>query len=307
MVIQREYSTNPWWDLWPQTPYRRSTHPHGFFDDPFAGFMGRRMPLSCATEFKARQWYHHSNAENNSWISEDRKDENDSVEKDSDTKQSWGAYSKACVQRFYDAMFKAQQDDDIYLSDISDGDMDDEEELYRQPWLPALCLTMQDKKELSRYTMLSDKHMYAAQKLLKFQHPDMNGLQDTCLSQTSFQPATGESLQIHHIRGNHWVLTYSKGDGQVAVYDSLYDEVTDDLHDQLMDIYKVAGKRLRYSLPDAQKQRGSRDCGLFVVAFALELCEGRDPSAIRFNQKKMRKHLEKCFEDGVLEPFPQEE
>ena len=43
------------------------------------------------------------------------------------------------------------------------------------------------------------------------------------------------------------------------------------------------------------KQVGSNDCGLFCIAYAVDLTEGNDPSDIEYDQSCMRWHLVECF------------
>lgn len=167
---------------------------------------------------------------------------------------------------------------------------------------------MRDKRELQQGRMLSDKHMYAAHQLLRRQFPWVSGLQDTCLSQTTFQPVSSEGVQIHHTRGNHWVVSACLG-GRVLVYDSIYDNISKDLRKQLAEIYANAaqdGKTLLVEIPFICKQKGRKDCGLYAIASAFELCQGNNVLGIHFKQSQIRDHLLKCFEEGRLESFPQE-
>ncbi len=53
-----------------------------------------------------------------------------------------------------------------------------------------------------------------------------------------------------------------------------------------------------------QQQRGTADCGMFAVAFAISLCTGSDPVTLTFEQMKMRDHLLQCFEKRKITPFP---
>lgn len=53
-----------------------------------------------------------------------------------------------------------------------------------------------------------------------------------------------------------------------------------------------------------QRQVGGDDCGLFAVAFAEAVCRGDDPELLRFDQGKMRQHLEQCFVSGIMTAFP---
>ncbi len=49
---------------------------------------------------------------------------------------------------------------------------------------------------------------------------------------------------------------------------------------------------------------GGSDCGLFAIAFAVDLCTGKDPHVCSYEQNQMRKHLHECFEKGLMIPFP---
>ena len=52
------------------------------------------------------------------------------------------------------------------------------------------------------------------------------------------------------------------------------------------------------------KQSGTRDCGVYAIAFITHIANGLDPSLYVFDQGKMREHLTKCFEKRKLETFP---
>ena len=54
----------------------------------------------------------------------------------------------------------------------------------------------------------------------------------------------------------------------------------------------------------ANKQQGSRDCGIFALAYATELANGFDPSNFIFDQSKMRDHLFNYLENNRLTRFP---
>lgn len=216
-----------------------------------------------------------------------------------------GMTSRTC-----DAHNSLYTDEDGSIFSSSDDDADDNDSEDTEVLVRFLNLTSSDMSELRNGDVLSDKHVYAAQKLLQVQFPDVAGLQDSCLSQTRFNSidAVGDVIQIHHTRGNHWVVSAAI-DGVVYVYDTLYDSLSDDLRRQLREIYgryfcNDAGK-LVVQLPRLRHQRGSADCGLFAIAIALELCQGHDPTNIAFRQKQMRRHLEQCFLQGHLTSFPQ--
>ena len=53
-----------------------------------------------------------------------------------------------------------------------------------------------------------------------------------------------------------------------------------------------------------QKQKGSKDCGLYAIAIATSLCFGSRPTKQVFRQDLMRSHLVNCFNKGSMTPFP---
>ena len=53
-----------------------------------------------------------------------------------------------------------------------------------------------------------------------------------------------------------------------------------------------------------QKQRGSDDCGVFAIAFALHAALGHCLEKMKFDQATMRDHLLKCYTTRNFTPFP---
>ncbi len=53
-----------------------------------------------------------------------------------------------------------------------------------------------------------------------------------------------------------------------------------------------------------QYQKGSKDCGLYAIAWAYELANGNRPECIAFEQTRMRAHLMACFEKRKMSHFP---
>ena len=52
-----------------------------------------------------------------------------------------------------------------------------------------------------------------------------------------------------------------------------------------------------------QQQIGGSDCGLFSLAFAIDLASGVDSGTISYNHSRMRIHLAKCLAENFLRPF----
>ena len=61
---------------------------------------------------------------------------------------------------------------------------------------------------------------------------------------------------------------------------------------------------LKMRMMDVMRQKGADDCGLFAIAFAVDLCNGDDPAKVNYKQVEMRKHLVQCLKNGVMLPFP---
>ena len=57
-----------------------------------------------------------------------------------------------------------------------------------------------------------------------------------------------------------------------------------------------------------QQQKGTKDCGVCSIAFAVEVCSGNNPEEVYFEQSEIteiRSHLYNCLECSELKPFPQ--
>ena len=52
------------------------------------------------------------------------------------------------------------------------------------------------------------------------------------------------------------------------------------------------------------QQEGSEDCGVFAIAFAVELVFGGDPRAVIQRQESMRSHLESYLSEGNFHLSP---
>ena len=80
---------------------------------------------------------------------------------------------------------------------------------------------------------MNDNVIFAAQQLLKQQHPHVCGLQDPMLQLTStFEVMRNEQfVQILNRAGNHWITIYTMdcNPGTVNVYDSMNLPLTNDM------------------------------------------------------------------------------
>ena len=171
-----------------------------------------------------------------------------------------------------------------------------------------LSLSVGDRSILRSGDDLSDKHINFGQQLIKRQCPEICGLKSTLIiSKRSYHyPDTdsqGRFLQVIHT-ANHWVLASNIGGAinEVTVYDSLNKAVDKSTHDLLKRLLKKV--KIKVFLIQPQLQVGIHDCGVFALAFCTSLALGKDLSDIKFDQARMRNHLEHCFENKCLSSFP---
>ena len=61
---------------------------------------------------------------------------------------------------------------------------------------------------------------------------------------------------------------------------------------------------LEVRIMDVGQQSNGSDCGVLAIAFAFDICCGRDPCSARFDHKSVRHHLTKCLEDCKFTRFP---
>ena len=155
---------------------------------------------------------------------------------------------------------------------------------------------------------LTDAVINAAQVLLKEHFPEMGGLQRTTLGHTlTYAVERGEFVQIVNVRGNHWITVSNIGCqlNHLNVYDSIpHGDISLRAKQQIAALLFTQAKAITLNFPDVQVQRGSSDCGLFSIAFAMTLCTGFDPVEIKYDQKLFRDHLLQCIQNQHFTPFP---
>ena len=57
-------------------------------------------------------------------------------------------------------------------------------------------------------------------------------------------------------------------------------------------------------IPPVQQQKGSSDCGVYAIAFAVHAALGDDVEHLEFDQTQMRNYLLQCFRKRELVRFP---
>ena len=110
---------------------------------------------------------------------------------------------------------------------------------------------------------------------------------------------------IHDQSRNHWLVISNSSDAAtVNVYDSLFHDLSTSSEQQIACIMNTQYNELKVDFIDVQSQSGRDDCGLFAIAFATTLCNGKQPESMFYDQQQMRSHLLSCFEKRVMEQFP---
>jgi hypothetical protein len=175
------------------------------------------------------------------------------------------------------------------------------------PWIPELGLTMRERDVIIKKEWITDEIIDAASTLLKNQFPFLShGLHQALFSEAGFVINPHETLQFHCVNRNHWVISSSFG-GRIKIYDSLPsggDKLSEDLLNQLQNLYSPDGASVTVERVPVQRQLGSSDCGLFAIGFATVLLDFEPVSNLVFDQSKMRLHLINCLENQRITPFP---
>ena len=112
-----------------------------------------------------------------------------------------------------------------------------------------------------------------------------------------FEYCPCEALQIIHTGAHHWILLSSLK-REVKIYDSLNTTPTEATLNAIRQLYSPDESMPPFVQHKCHKQVGGTDCGVFAVAYAVDLLLGNDPSTIKYDQSKMRDHLMSCLENG---------
>ena len=178
-------------------------------------------------------------------------------------------------------------------------------DIYTQ-WVKTGHTTLLDshKKALLHGNQLDNTIINFAQKLLKKQFPNINGLQNPLLqTKKQVDGEKSQRLQVVRCHSNHWILASTVHDDspdRVMIYDSLYDNIDSGTLTVLRGLF---GPTAMPEITEVQKQHGTADCGVFAIAFATAI-RFRQKLDVPFNQGLMRHHLVQCFEKSACLPFP---
>ena len=117
---------------------------------------------------------------------------------------------------------------------------------------------------------------------------------------------SGKFIQIINSSGCHWVTISSVGcpKGHIQWFDSLHMQSSTDTKRVIAYIILYKGDEITVDVCNVVKQAGASDCGFFALAYATAVCHGLDPTALCFDQRKLRQHVVDCIENKFVTPFP---
>ena len=180
----------------------------------------------------------------------------------------------------------------------------------RDTWIPELKLNANDKNIIMKGKWLSDKHIVAAQTLLKQQFSHIGGLQPPIFNENnSWDIMRMEGVQILNDSNIHWLCISTMGCSTdvVDIYDSIKTKSkkpSSHIKEQVAAILHSPADSITLRTIESQEQHNGSDCGVYAIATAVSLCNGIPPIHVVWDQTKMREHLFNCFENRLLIPFP---
>lgn len=173
----------------------------------------------------------------------------------------------------------------------------------------GLGLSEHEKKILRSHAWLSANHVSAAQCLIKRDFPKQNGLLDTTYLSEKLVWTSSPSgfVQIINVGGYHWACLSNKftpSSNTIQLYDSLLTTPGTTIIEQACTILRCQNPSFKIQVMNIQLQTSSDSCGLFAIAVAYDICAGKDPCFMIYDESLMRGHLEQCFELERLSRFP---
>ena len=136
--------------------------------------------------------------------------------------------------------------------------------------------------------------------------PKINGLHFTLLQDKAHKEPTKNSLQIFHVGEDHWICATNVGKSgkRVLVYDSAYTKWDESALCLLKKQFRCSPSNIISVLEGVPKQQEGKECGLYAIAKATSIAEGKNPLKLSYNEALMREHLLHCFSNRKLELFP---
>ena len=128
-----------------------------------------------------------------------------------------------------------------------------------------------------------------------------------CMTLLLALPKTQVFYQILH-DSDHWILvsTIDPPHPAVKLIDSnFHGGISSNVQRQTAFILRTQTDKIITSVQPVQQQTNSNNCGVFAVAFLVELLFNDDPTSVIFNVKTMPLHLFSCHKSQRFEnSFP---
>ncbi len=172
-------------------------------------------------------------------------------------------------------------------------------------------ITNKDFIALRKNSMLTDNIINVFQRMMARDLQILDGLQDTVLGQKlMFRPMPDVPfVQVLHNGEYHWltISTYGCQEGELNyLYSKFSGRISNHVMLRICHIMKCRMPKLEINVLPVQEQTNSVDCGVYALAFAHCILQGKDDVAkVLFDQVKMRLHLLKALLKDKCEPFPQ--
>ena len=141
--------------------------------------------------------------------------------------------------------------------------------------------------------------------LLSAEFPSWNGFESTTFLSKFSQHKTN-FVQIIHDGINHWLTVSSNEEGEILIFDSLKKQtLSDKVYQQIARLANCKDKSLRLVNASVQQQTNTINCGLFALAFVVDILNKKCPRTSMYDEGMMRSHLLSCLQNKKIVPFPQ--
>ena len=164
--------------------------------------------------------------------------------------------------------------------------------------------------------LLRGDHIYQALTILGSQFENIGGLVDTVVLQADESRAINLNLKennvfvLHTPKLDHWVVLTNINhfaDGKWIPYGSLnhlnYLKSLRQTIVRICSAFSSSKNRVSVYTVNMAQQLGMSDCGLFALAYAVELCFNNDPAKLTFEQPSMRAHYDSCLKLNSFTSF----
>lgn len=164
-------------------------------------------------------------------------------------------------------------------------------------------LSDENLRTLQKGEWLNTELVNAGQSLLRKHFPKVCGLQDTMMSKTlSFVHIEGEFVQILHCNNNHSICatTIACKPNVVKIYDSMRaGDAAMEVKESVATIMKSQNRHILF-----EEQKDGSSFGLFALAFAFDICDGKDPPLREYSRDNFCSHFHTCLIQQEITSFP---